>query len=545
MSKQIKPEALRFAALVRVSGESQAKHGESLRTQHNQIENAVVGLDGVVSKWYEGQEHATPGYERVKLEELLRDAGKRKFDAVMVADPSRWSRDNEKSGSALRLLRDNGIRFFDIGREYDLFNETDVLLLQMITSLNQYAAATNIRKAVMNRIARAKRNVPTSGQLPWGRTFNKKTETWGIVEADQKLIEAIALRYIDGEPLRKLAEEYGVEHATLHKRLTKTCGSQWSISFKSARLNIDETVMLTIPALLPPKTVKAIERRIELNTTSSHGSSTTPYLLSRMVFCAKCGGSLSGFRTAQDKPRRYRHFGTNCLRGNIHAGDLEESVVRQLFECFGNPVALQRAMERAVPNNERADGERKRLQHLASELTKIEKGRNRIIELIKKDTITDAQADKHLGELNQREVKLREEFESLTSHLDNAPSPEQIKAIAESVGRKFGTKKSTARRSAVERTIDNDYESMTWAEKRALVEAVFGGKDENGKRLGVYVEPYEGENRYGPKQWTFHIKGHLVDVDGFTLPEEQQPTPTGQSRRGLPGVSKSLRTSRR
>ena len=80
---------LRFAPLVRVSTEDQEKRGESLKVQQVQIEQAVKTLGGVLipEPWrYSGQEHATAGFERKKFDELLRDARKGLFDAVIVVD---------------------------------------------------------------------------------------------------------------------------------------------------------------------------------------------------------------------------------------------------------------------------------------------------------------------------------------------------------------------------------------------------------------------------------------------------------------------------
>ncbi|MCL2649025.1 MAG: hypothetical protein FWD61_18835 [Phycisphaerales bacterium] len=68
------------------STERQEKIGESLRTQHAEIERAARELGGEVVKWYEGQEHGTPGWEKKMVDELLTEARKDKplFDAVMV-----------------------------------------------------------------------------------------------------------------------------------------------------------------------------------------------------------------------------------------------------------------------------------------------------------------------------------------------------------------------------------------------------------------------------------------------------------------------------
>ena len=65
---------LRFAPIIRVSTETQAKKGESLRTQKKHIIRFVDQLGGVIPEhcWkYRGQEHATPDQERKKLDQLL------------------------------------------------------------------------------------------------------------------------------------------------------------------------------------------------------------------------------------------------------------------------------------------------------------------------------------------------------------------------------------------------------------------------------------------------------------------------------------------
>ncbi len=106
---------LRFAPIIRVSTEKQKDKGESLNVQTKQIKQYVKSLNGVVPEhcWqYSGQEHATPDQERYKLDKLLEDSAKGLFDAVIVVDASRWSRDNLKSKAGLETLRTHDIKFF-------------------------------------------------------------------------------------------------------------------------------------------------------------------------------------------------------------------------------------------------------------------------------------------------------------------------------------------------------------------------------------------------------------------------------------------------
>src|SRR5210317_1790193 len=115
---------LRFAPLIRVSTEKQAEKGESLKTQRQQIIAAVESLGGTIPDYcwdYSGQEHATPAQERKKLNKLLADSSKKLFDAIIVSDPSRWSRDNLNSEQGLLTLQQNEIKFFVLRSEYNLY----------------------------------------------------------------------------------------------------------------------------------------------------------------------------------------------------------------------------------------------------------------------------------------------------------------------------------------------------------------------------------------------------------------------------------------
>jgi DNA invertase Pin-like site-specific DNA recombinase len=174
---------IRFAPLIRVSTEKQKQQGESLRSQKKLIERAVNYLNGTIPErcWkYTGQEHATPNQEREKLEQLLKDSGKGLFDAVIVCDASRWSRDNKKSKEGLQIIRENGIRFFIGNTEYDLYNPEQTFFLGMSAEIGEFQANQQNFKSLINRIERAKRNIPAAGRLPFGRTYDRESNTWGI-----------------------------------------------------------------------------------------------------------------------------------------------------------------------------------------------------------------------------------------------------------------------------------------------------------------------------------------------------------------------------
>jgi DNA invertase Pin-like site-specific DNA recombinase len=461
--------------------------GESLKTQTAQIEQTVKGLNGmlIADPWrYSGQEHATAGFERKRFDQLLKDAQRGLFDAVIVVDPSRWSRDNVKSGQGLQVLRDAGIRFFTGQIEHDLFDPNAELFLGMTTQINQYVSKIQAQKSIRNRIARASRCVPTAGKLPYGRTFDRATEAWGIDKEKQKRIAWAAEQYLKGEHLPKLAQTLDMNATNLWKILTRRSGDTWEIEFQSKRIAIDEKVTLKIPPLLSPETIKKIHERAEANKTYTHGVIKHQYLLARTVFCSKCDYAMFG-QTNHNLKRYYRHIRKElrqraCDHSSlwVRADELEEAVLIHLFQTLGDAAGIETAMLKAIPDRAKIEELRERKKFLGSELSRVEARKNRVIESIADGIISKDEAAVKMAEIRGRENSLKGEIDGIEPQLTHAPSEEEIRRKAKLIQRIVGQIYRTPSRLT----------KMTFEEKRKLVSTFFSGKDVQGRRLGVYVE---------------------------------------------------------
>jgi hypothetical protein len=196
---------------------------------------------------------------------------------------------------------------------------------------------------------------------------------------------------------------------------------------------------------------------------------------------------------------------------------LEENVLRHLFECFGNPQAVQRAIEDATPNLEKIQELRKRRARVAGELEKIDKARNRILGLIEKDTLTDAQAAAKLNEMKEREARQQNQLRSIDGQLGNVPSPDAIRAVAERVA--ANRSYTDARFVARKRLANRNYSDMTWEEKRSLVATVFAGRSPDDAPLGVYIRWLPGDMR--PRRWTYSIRGQVTEEGLVPLNEQR------------------------
>lgn len=523
MSSPQKP--LRFAVLIRVSTEKQEDQGESLRTQTTQTTEAVQRLEGTVTQTYSGAEHATPGYERKLLEEMLQDAQAkpRTFDAVMVADVSRWSRDNVRGETGLEVLRDAGVRFFVLGTEYNLFDPQARLFLSLSSSIGAYHAATQKQKSMLNKIERAKRGIPTGGKLPFGRTWDKKAEQWVVDPEKQAMIVDVAKRYLDGESLKELAIEYGVNHANLCKVLRERCGTEWELRFRAADLNIDETVPMTIPSLLDNETIEAVQRALTANRTYAKkpANSKYDYLLRGKVHCAECGTIFTGQMNEDNHKLYYRHRNKSIKASQcpyerkpwIPAQWLEEKVLEILLRTFGNVAQLEGAIKRATPQYDETTQSLRRVQQ---ELTKLEEGKQRLLRLVVQGTIAEDDAAHQLEELKRREQLLRGQEARHTGDLGAAaivedPAWHCIAYWLNDVKNDQGDPLFMT-----EQTID----TLSPQDRKRLVEYAFGQPLPNGDPAGVYVRaPHPQRKDLSlEERYTIEIRGQVA----YTLPIERR-----------------------
>jgi hypothetical protein len=248
-----------------------------------------------------------------------------------------------------------------------------------------------------------------------------------------------------------------------------------------------QSVALTGPALRfiePSRSLRPARQlnaavRLRKHKTYTRGQTVHNYLLSRMVFCAKCGHAMSGqcnFGIRYYRHARDRNEGCTGRLSCPPADRLEEIVLFQLFDLFGNASRVAQAIRDASPD-------------------------------LEQQAIDRSLAREKLASLTADEQRLSEQLDKLAATLANVPSAAQIKIFAEKVTRRSYVE---PRHKIVARLANSDIHGMTFEERRELVQMVFAGKTPDGRRLGVYVT-LDG------KKPQYRILGRLVDESG-TVP---------------------------
>jgi hypothetical protein len=212
-----------------------------------------------------------------------------------------------------------------------------------------------------------------------------------------------------------------------------------------------------------------------------------------------CGFALFG-QTIHNK-KYYRHpWKRGCKKFNyIPAGLIENAVLAQLFEVFGDRAKIEEAAKRAIPDLRETKKLRKQSDRNQQELKKIPISRDRLLDRVEKGIIEDEDLRERWSKLKEREMLLNSEIEQIQSKLRSVPTEEDISRAAQLMLR---VKESYLQSEA-------HLKEMGFEDKRALLQSLFGGTDKDGKRYGVYVEKMKRKGL-----WVYTIKMAFLEEVG-------------------------------
>jgi site-specific DNA recombinase len=545
---------LRFACLIRVSTPGQEKRGESLEVQRDKLTRIVTeDLGGTIPRhgWFLGQESSTPGADRKLLDDLLDGVRAGRFDCVIVDDLSRWSRDGLRSELALQVLKDHDVRFYVGGLEHDLFNPLNYFMVQTGVNFSQLYSMVAAEKSIRSKIKKAQEGKPSVGNLPWGRTYDKDTQQWGVDAEKAKMIREAARDFVSGTvTMAQLEARTGLVFTQLYDLFRGGAGAEWTVHFrpkKFPRLHTDVT--LKVPALLDERTLRLLKRKIARGRTffiDSHGKTEGQFLFRKMLFCGACGYAVSG---ANINGHKYYVHGRSSGKHKIPcrnfsyvpAETLEGSVMAELFFFFGDKHKRREALRAANAGMREAEKLREEIKRAQAELSRVQKQQERLIDQASRGILPEAKIQAQMAKLMRREGDLKARAEALEDRVANTPTEEQIKQVADAFGPKKKRPPRPTREDAEEEIMHSYYGSqkhfhkMTFDDKRKMLTAIFGSAERSpirhmkrGEKLakftkaGIYVERTD-------RGWRYKIRGAFQVMDGHIWKQDalKVSIPTG------------------
>lgn len=514
-----KPKACGY---IRVSSRSQAQDGESLDTQKAAIEDYCKVHDLNLLKVYADRGISGKSIDkRIELQNLLGDARNSMFDVCAVHRLSRFGRNARDLLNNVDTLKSCNVKFISIKENMDFSTPYGKAMLTMLAAIAQLEQEIIGEQANENKLARIKGNIPSVGNLPFARTYDKKSETWTLDEGKADLIRWAAREYLNGRGFSNIAGEMAnkglkMTPMNLYRTLSERCGDKWIVNFKGE----EKPLEIDMPAILGKGTIVAIKERLAFNKCWNR-TDAKQYLLQGFIYCDEGRHALHG-QTQRGRWTYYRHndYSKGCKSFSaIRADVIENAVFRTIFENVRDEAGFEKAIAESLPDDKMIMSLQKDIAKDEGALKRIDRELEKLVNLALKGTLKQETIQKKESDLYKAKEEITDRLEKQRQKLKSLPDADEIRGDAEKI------------RYALSDYFQSEehLERMSFDEKRTLLHYLFDGHDEEGGKLGIYVRPL------GDGRWDYFInarlfagsrtlKGAEIDLDEYhTCKEGSDP----------------------
>lgn len=204
----------KVAIYVRVSTTNQVEEGYSIEEQKDKLSSYCDIKDWSVYKVYTDGGFSGSNTNRPALENLIKDAKKRKFDTVLVYKLDRLSRSQKDT---LYLIEDifikNNIAFLSLQENFDTSTPFGKAMIGLLSVFAQLEREQIKERMQLGKLGRAK----AGKSMMWAKTsygydYHKETGTVTINPAQSLAIKFIFESYLSGRSITKLRDDLNEQY---------------------------------------------------------------------------------------------------------------------------------------------------------------------------------------------------------------------------------------------------------------------------------------------------------------------------------------------
>ncbi len=472
---------MRCAIYCRVSSEEQ-KEGRTIDSQIKELEDFAKASNYDVVARYSDEGWSGAILQRPELDRLRDDTGKGLFEAVLVNDVDRLSREVLHLAVIRKDLEKKNVKLIF----KKLPNNGDPINNFMINMLGSFAEFE--RELIADRTRRGKRYKVEARKIilgnipPYGYRYIKKNKAKGIeghyeINKQETKIVKMMFNWIIREGLsqrevvRKLTklkiptrlkkgeawgrstvhniltnETYtGVTYFNKHKAV-ETENHKSQIQYRKQKKTgcrlrpKSEWIPILLSSslkIINKKTFLAAQTQFQRNKAYASRNTKNFYLLQGLVKCGLCGAPFGGnpchgrlFYRCGDRDKRFPEP-RECKASMVSARKLEPLVWDSVVNAVQNPSIIIKQVERLKKEQtEQPLKTEERKKEIQKDLNQLEIEEERLFEAYRKEVIQIGQFEKEIGKLNNGKDQLNAELKELgKEEISTVPNREVIKSI--------------------------------------------------------------------------------------------------------------------
>ena len=330
----------------------------------NQTENSIAYQLAEITKYcreqkinlvgtYTDEAESGTNTDRPGFQQMCRDARSGRFQAVVIYDISRGSRDVGDWFAFRKAMLLLGIQVIAATQKLgDLTNSNDFLVELISVGMGQREVLETRQKSINGVAVRAKDGVFLGGTPPLG--YDIVNQQYVINGAEARTVRTIFSMYASGcgygeildavsgavgkfgRPLGKnslhsiLTNERYIGVYTWNKKHTKLF-RKWA----GGGLNENVTrIENKIPPIIDRGTWTEVQKRMENSKRNASNKAKVEYLLSGMIECEACGAAYVGHCSTKRTGHRNRYYvcgnkyrAKSCSAPSVNADNIEQAVL--------------------------------------------------------------------------------------------------------------------------------------------------------------------------------------------------------------------------
>ena len=312
----------------------------------------------VVASYADEAETGTNTEDRLEFLKMIAAAGNKEFDAVVIYDITRGSRDVGDWFNFRKTMQRLNIQVISVEDKLgDILNPNDFLVELLSVGIGQHTVLTTRQKSIDGVAIKAKEGAFLGGCAPLG--YDIVDGKYIINEGDAATIRIIFDMYAKGEsydsilgrikgakgkkgkPLGKnslnsiLKNERYIGVYTWNKKKVKLM-RKWAGGTPNPNCVRIEGY---IPPIIDMDTWERVQTRMSDNKRRASNKAKREYLLSGLIECEQCGATFVGHTSTNKKGSEHRTYicgnkyrTRTCPASNVKAAELETFVVMNLKE---------------------------------------------------------------------------------------------------------------------------------------------------------------------------------------------------------------------
>jgi site-specific DNA recombinase len=414
-----------------VSTENQLEN-YSIPEQKERLEAYCKAKGWSIYKIYPDAGFSGGNIDRPALQQMLKDIRLHRLDMVAVYKLDRLSRSQKDT---LTLIEDefiaNGVEFVSMSENFDTSTAFGRAMIGILSVFAQLEKDQITERFTMGRIGRSKAGYfHGGGNAPRGYDYIDGKLV--VNEFMAKQVQEVYQQFLTGESInsiyKDMHEKYGGWNSSRAVLNTlKNSVYIGKVKFKGKSYDGVQDHIISDADYNQVQKLLRSSAREEAKTSAQKTPFRAGYLLSSLVYCARCGARYSanhGYYKCYSRSKSSQKFITdpNCKNTNYKIEELDAAVIAQINRLQYDKDYFNEVVGK--PRSTKDD-----TKALSDRLVELDRQISRMLDLYQVGTIPIEQISSRLQELQSKRDTVKEKLISVQQGTGNGQKEEFIKAL--------------------------------------------------------------------------------------------------------------------